>query len=514
MTLEELRNEQQFIEYMHTGVMGYKKLRDNDVDYFKDAVKRYVGDPELIAAILEIALERRKLIIQLSDKKSSIKYSELSNDPEFVEIKNKLTSNYPQLSNISCEDFLDGIRNSIAHGAVKDSFDFKGFYQLLFDAFKVSHMRDIRNSYHALIKENRDLITYEKLEALSKLQIQMRYGFKKDRSGNKTYNTYNIELGLEDLVRLLNVVSDHNLVSSTAVAFSDTGEAYLIDTRTKQVANKNILDNIKNIALSNINEDFVSFLDSEYFEDFPEDILQILKNHAEKVGLGRVCLIPNFLNNKLFNLDKTILAISLKCIDNDDKLEFDSYDIVDNVIKYSVKKRNISSEQLANTVYSAKIENVYQELLFTEIINLLERLEQKQQLQVLSVEEPIRNIADKLYGETKAFFLAESGLYAIKLLRNALVHLNYIFDPVEENVHFYALKKQEDYDKFNNNELEYRLTLTLDEIEQIRDACYSLYQKILKNEVASSVIEERKVETKPNNASSPNVAKKNSKRKR
>lgn len=489
MTIEELRNEKQFFEYMHVGVNGFKKLRDEEIDIYSDYVKRNVPDPELIGVILELAMERRKLIIQLRDKKSSIKYGELSKDPTFIAIKNKLTGAYPQLANLSSEDFLDGIANAVAHGEYKQSFDFAGFYKLLWDAFRVSHMSSIKNSYFARIKENQDKITYEKLESFSTLKVNMRYGYKTDRFGNKTPNTYSIGLGLEDLTSLLATVTKHYVKGSTTIGRAESGRAYVIDKTTGEVKSKNIFDDVQMTAFENVLEDYSEFIESDYMDIVPEKLQAVLGDYANSIVLSRVGLIPILLSNKIFNLDRAISALHFRTEDKSKGLlDFDSYDLIRNVLHKNNGEKALSDNQKAIALYSAKIENLYFELLITELISLLERLEQKDLIKHLRTNQNILQLADKLYGEGKAFFVDDGEINAIKLIRNSLVHMNYVFDPQTEKVNFYALKKQNatrvDIDK---NEIEYRISLSLDELEVIKDVFFKFYLEQLKKEIELEV---------------------------
>ena len=501
MTTEELRNEKQFFEYIHSGVRAFKKLRDEDDKTFFDYIKRDVSDPELMAIILNLAMVRRRFIVQLKDKKDFINYDQLNRNSEFVELKKKLISRYPQIADISAKDFLDGIRNAVAHGAIKESFNFAGFEKLMMGAFGIRHLKDVTNSYLAHVPENRAKFSYKNLEALSTLQIDMRYGVKTDRSGNKIPKTYNIQIGLDDLAQLVQLVSQNSKPSFAPRNTEDFDR--MLENSKNNVKN----DPLRKAVFDHIIEDYINFIYDELDEKLEDKDKEDLCSSAQRVALSRVCLTPMFLDDKLLILKNTPRAFSLNDKNRKDRinhLDFNCNDLVLNMF-YKIHKKTF--EDCASAIYSAKVENIYQELLVTELVTLLEKLEQRELFPLLSSKKPIQDLADKLY-DSQVFFVDNCDENAIKLLRNSLVHLNYIFDPVEEEVHIYAVKKQEWIDK---NDIVHRVTLKLEELEKITKVCFCLYQESLKKEILASVSAGAKKETPQ--STTPQTAKNDSPKK-
>jgi len=254
---------------------------------------------------------------------------------------------------------------------------------------------------------------------------------------------------------------------------------YEFDIESKQAKSKNLMDGIKSEAYKNITDDFLDFCNSEFIGLLAEDTKKTLKKFAEKIAITRTCLMPSIINYRLDDIEDTVKALALSKM----RTHFTSNDLCNNIIKaYKTKLNKV--EDVARALYCSKIENVYQELLITELLTIIERLENKNKLELLTDDVSLKSISSAIYNKDEQFLTKNNLINTIKMMRNAFVHMNYIYDPYLEEFHFYSLVKQDrpvtDLDK---SELEYRVTVDIETLENLTNACNKVYELVLKEEV-------------------------------
>ncbi len=476
MKLVDIRNEQKYNEQLHEGVNAFRKLYNEEVEYLGEGVHGKVEDQELIPTILQLALRRRKFVTYIRDKMSRIDFVGLQQDEAFKALRKEITGEYPQLANISAKDLFVGICNSIAHGQSEGSFDFDGYRKLLKQAYGVSQLKYIKNAW----QKKEGVITADKIAELSTIRIKLRYGYFAKKKGELEPLIYDIPINLNKIVKINNLVSKYFKKRNLAITSPKDGEAYEYDLNTKEIINKNLMDNIKSKTYQNIVEDIISFYDSDLINLLSDETEKTLSNFATKTALTKTCLLPSIVNYRLDDLENTVKAISISKAN----LKACQKDLITNAIKGYTKKDSDKAENVARALYCAKLDNIYQELLTTQLVSLLECFEARDCLDKFANNDIVKSIASAMYEKNEEKVTDRNCSNTIKLMRNALVHMNYLYDPATDEFHYYSLIKNdsepEDIDK---TALEYRVTVDIEEMEKLNEIAYRMYHKILQEEV-------------------------------
>lgn len=143
---DELTQEILFFDYLDAAVEAYKAMKNDPTTSFYDSVRRnkrapkvgdVAGSDVLISKIvLALSLSRRIFVLDIRERLQFFKFDEIEKNPKFATFKAEIFKDEPELTGAECANILKQICNSIAHGDVIQSFDFKAYEEKISKYYK------------------------------------------------------------------------------------------------------------------------------------------------------------------------------------------------------------------------------------------------------------------------------------------------------------------------------------------------------------------------------------------
>jgi hypothetical protein len=129
-----------------------------------------------------------------------------------------------------------------------------------------------------------------------------------------------------------------------------------------------------------------------------------------------------------------------------------------------------NAENIMGMWYSAHFDTIYKELLITEVLSLIEEIDHNKKIAELYQTKMIEEIASEYLEKKPADLSSKDKLNTLCKIRNAFTHGSYI-NSVGDKI--------EIYDQINNKntQKEYKFTIYLDELEQIKKDCITIFKE-------------------------------------
>ena len=477
--LKSLDNEIRFFETLNAGIEAFKAFSHGEAKSFDEAIRKVrhniVASDEiphnkaiLAKSLIGLSLIRRLFIMAVRERADYIDFEGIANTKEYQELRDKLLKNDPSLTQVECHKILKQFCNAIAHGDVIKSFNFdkyeqttKEIYKKFYSLSPINLKRSMDLSY-ALDKSSSLLFNYE-----SNFEI----GSDGTRVKRPTPVKFQVEMTSVEMFNLLNLVCKNEITKKVYYFINENLYAGMIDLDTKEKTEFEF-DEVQKEALNQIKNDYLS-------RNLNLPVTEETKlQYALIIGLQRVLMGQKFLHIKINDISNS--AITLPRSEKDLKKTEDEIMNYVSAFAKKISGHPINSFGYEQMKYNTKLTNIYKNLLTTQIVNMLEEIEQLSiKVKTAKKSKVIREIACELFEKEEVALDDKDLISIIDNIRNAFVHGSYINLP-DDRIEIYDQKTKKD------KQLEHKFTLDNSDMEEIKDAClYSL--KELRKELSPTI---------------------------
>jgi len=502
-----------------------KAVQDLDEEKYKsisDCAKMAIAKKVINNVIL-----RRFFELFIRENFENVDFSQLSNIPKYRELKKKILKNDPELMHVDDGAFLRQIANAIAHGnyvdllgidEIENSFVIRGedisfenlrdvsaklFFQNDFSRYSSEYDENTKSLIEKL-NEKSEPIEMSPLEYVQCLinngthsaeALKFRYesNFTIDANGTRvrrpTTKYYDLDISFKDfdqiLLFVLSSAKQHKRV--VPIKKHNIGNIEPLDDENTLREDAENLLKVYDISIHDFdnNTDEIIQLDDHQKEFFINDYIQtremFSRDFFKKIydvdiladllstnaGTQYFGLSNLYTNSKMEKLSATMFALS-----NNIKTYFS---FVNNSLTPS-KDQNlhlyeIVEEWQKKTYFFRQVLDTYSESLITEILLLLQILEDGQKLNLLRDNGNIKNII-KTFDPDTLNRLRMSSKYdddcitILHHLRNSFTHLTYLNNSNDEIFVYDQISKR-------NKNKEYKFTISIDCLELLKDELLS-----------------------------------------
>ena len=466
---------------------------------------------------------RRMFELLIRENFDQVDFTSLSQIPQYVAIKNKILNNNPELTHVDDGAFLRQIANAIAHGnyvklldidkiekewelskSKMSLDDFKSVSPTLY--FQSMYSKDPKygNTANNLLEKMNDKSSAVKLTPLELYQsilqsnispaefAEIRYesNYTIDQDGNRikrpATQIYNLKVSLNDIDQVLFFIISSLKQETRIIPYQKNGttikplndsNSYRQDAlkmlQVYDMVKHNYQDNTQEIVeLDNAQKKFFindyvntrelftkDFFKKIYGTNYMADVL------STNAGTQYFGLSNLFTNAKIEKLSSVSFALSNniksyfsfieKALTNPDSQS--TIDIIDDNHK--------------KTYFYKQIFDVYSESLISEVLLLLQILEDHQQLSSLQNNAVVNSIIKRFSAKDLNEMQASSkynddSITVIHHLRNSFTHLTYLTNP-NGDLYIY-----DQVSKRNKNQV-YKFTINVKSLEKIKDELLS-----------------------------------------
>ena len=466
---DELTQEILFFDYLDAAVEAYKTMKNDPTTSFYDSVRRnkrapkvgdVAGSDVLISKIvLALSLSRRIFVLDIRERLQFFKFDEIEKNPKFATFKAEIFKTEPELTGAECANILKQICNSIAHGDVIQSFDFKAYEEKISKYYKIIGTLAPKSSI--LAKQLGEMVeecctlkfyypSYFTFAPDGTTKVKRPKPVKKTLS--LSYNKF------KDL--MLDLLGDENNIEHYPICYGyDAGKEKLITFDEKNGTQDLDLTPEQMRAFYDIYKAYATQMrertKTDKFDQF-----------AIYTAIQNVLLSDKFAYLKLKNVQDTGLAIP-------GDLDYARKD-VNGLKQYIVEKdyqfhENNVQETLRAMYANSNFEYVYKEMLATQVVSMLELAEQNNLLTQIADCDIIKTLACKTYGVTEAELTQKHMKKTLSRIRNSIVHGNYINNVGD---------KIEIFDQVSDSDetLEHKFTIHSRDLEEVKDKCFEVFK--------------------------------------
>lgn len=487
---DDLSNEIKFFECLDGARAAFGKFAYGQARSFYDAVKKS-GRPQQIKSVtgsnvllaktlISLSLPRRIMVMQLREGAEFIKFDRINTDPRFEKLKTELFADEPNLSNAECEKILRQVCNSIAHGDIIKSFDFKVFEDGIYEIYKTCGTIESKKNFD-LQKKLEDTI---RNSCLIKVNYESNFIFNAD--GTRTKRPHPVKLELKfvwsHLVTLMDLLTEEGFTKTDPTALNFLDKNGLIEKTSLNTGTTQIQLTPKQLeALKELTLDFKQMmfeLDGKTISKEDEDIFTP-KNELD------VLILRAALQNVLIGKDYTYLktrnffdaGISIPGNIESAKRDFAQYQ--NDVSNLDIKLYPNRGELYRALYQNFKMDRSYKEILSTEVLNMLELAEQNNLLTKIARKcDFLTDLVceEKEIGEEEV--TDRDLLTAISHIRNSFMHGLYI-NNVDDKFEIF------DYTTRTDKTPDFKFTVYNEDLEDIAQKSLEVF-KDLKRELTES----------------------------
>jgi len=470
LSLEELKHELKYFEYLDAAVMAYKLMSEGKARSFFDGIRKTKKIPQirnisgsevlLGKTILGNSMMKQYFILLMREEGKFIDFTSMQNDPNYITIRDKILQNDPNLTHADCNKIITQICNAIAHGDIIKSFDFNEFEKTIYGIYlqcgsPETKRPDIYEKYGLGFAKS------------ASLTFNYESNFEIDANGNRVRRPRPVKHHLSISPRDISIIGDLVLskyMQTQKVAFyvdPNTNETGMIDVATKNQTVFN-LDEIQKAAFEEIKEEYI-----EYIKNNPKYFGSSCMKIAPIVALQKVLLGETFTFLKIReSLDVGInMPTCLKATKYDIKTLSE-----ENYIKAKFHLYKNDTYSMIRSCFNSRIESSYKELLIVQIGNMLEEIEQNNLKRKVCSAEIFTQIAAEVFDKEESEVTDQDTMFVLDKIRNSIVHGRYINAGDE---------KMEIYDQISssNKDIEHKFTLFTEDMESVKDACLAAFKE-------------------------------------
>lgn len=483
---------------------------------YRDCIKRTIANKVLKNTLIRRSFE------MFARECENVDFSIFANNPKYLALKHKILNNDKDLIDVSDDAFLRQLGNAIAHGNYVNLLDMKNIEKYFANVnldddipkktnaplyFKTEYVKN--EGFGEKIKDTISKINekqrYIRLSPLQyvlstlnndvnsnseKLKFRYESNFCKDADGNRVKRPstviYNLEISYKDIDDILLFILSALTTQPYIVLLSKGGSGGIseIEDCTIEEDADNLLSFNKPCLFNPLDgsiED-VTFDDKqrEFFKkEYVRDRKLFSKEYYKQ--LCPVEFIGDLLSTNATT--QSLLLSNMLTKTKINKLSYILYAISNNLPAYltfvnsiyPVGKANSVSQVISdnmNIAYGNKqILEVYREGLISEMLLLLQIIEDRGQTHLLESNGVIQNIINRMDSDVLNNLRSTSKypndvITIIRNLRDSFTHMYYLSGENDLDIYNQVSKR--------NKDLAYRFTLNNDQLENIKDELFNL----------------------------------------
>lgn len=465
---DELTQEILFFNYLDAAVNAYAKMQYDFSTSFYDEVRKnrvapkianISGSDVLLSKIaLALSLSRRIFVLDVRERKDYFKFDEIEKHPKFSTFKNEIFKDEPDLTGAECANILKQICNSIAHGDIIQSFDFKAYEENVSKYYK---------TYGTLAPKSSILAQTlgKTLEDCCSLKFYYPSYYTFDANGNKikrpkpekklltlSYNKF------KDL--MLDLLGDEDNIEHYQIGYGydvTTGKLFTRDKKNGDI----ILD------LTKEQIDALNDIYSTYAKQMRNATkTKLCDGMALYTAIQNVLIDDKFAYLKLKNVQDVGLAIP----GDMDYTKLSAYDLIKYISEKDCAFHNTNMQEAFRASYAnTNFTYVYKEMLITQVVSMLELAEQNELLTKIADCDIIKTLAVESLKVADSELTAQQMRKTLSRIRNSIVHGHYINNVGD---------KIEIFDQVSDSDktLEHKFTIKSCDLEEIKDKCFEVFK--------------------------------------